>query len=857
MKFAKNKRANLIASILLSTLMITLLVPLATTNTVHADLTFYPFIIVSPNPVGVGQRAVVVFGFTMPLAAAGDSYYDWTLTINDPSGNVQTITGLNTDATGSNTYTFNPDKVGNWTIKAHYPGGYAIIAPFEGNINESVPAADTNTVTLTVQAQPIPSYPNPPLPTSYWQFPIYGENQAWNQIAGNWLMSGYDAERDFDDGAIGGAFNPYTTVPQTAHILWTKQQMIGGIVGGATDMTYYTGSSYQRELIPPVIIDGRMIYNDRNPPFSYFTCVDLATGQTLWQQNATFPDGMGGFVTGRAAEISLGQVLTLNNVLNWHGGIPFLWSVGDVSWGIPTPTWAVWNANDGSLLFTIANATTPFLYGYPFGSFTFDNNTGTLMANIYDPFNDRLIVWNSTLFFDKTIGIPNLYSTPSNGPIYNLPWSAGVQLNVTVPYMNIPATAFMTGGVCLTDPKDPSVMIIRSQASGDPLAGQPYTEMAISLTDGHMLWNQTRNVGGTWETVVGGMAMSVSDNTYVVYRKETEQIYAYSVTTGQQKWVSDPRSSQWGIFFTGFAMAYGKVYCIAFDGMVYCYDDQTGKVDWTWGPVNAGTSTPYGVYPLYGGITVADNEVIVSQGQHDGFSPLYQGERTYVIDADNGTTLWSMDGWYQQVDAANGVLVAPNCYDGNIYCFGKGPSETSVTAPDIGVTTATPVTITGTVMDISPGSQQNAVAANFPHGLPCVSDASMSQFMAAVYEQQPMPTNITGVPVTLTETDHNGNTYTIGTTTTDDSGTFAYNWTPPIQGNYTIVASFAGSGAYWGSCDETHIYASSPAATAAPTASPPTGLATTSTVELGIVAVIIVIIIIGAVLALLMMRKHP
>ena len=74
-----------------------------------------------------------------------------------------------------------------------------------------------------------------------------------------------------------------------------------------------------------------------------------------------------------------------------------------------------------------------------------------------------------------------------------------------------------------------------------------------------------------------------------------------------------------------------------------------------------------------------------------------------------------------------------------------GPSKTTVNAPQVGVTTATPVTITGTVTDISAGAQQKAVAANYPNGLPCVSDASMTQFMEAVYEQQPMPTNITGV----------------------------------------------------------------------------------------------------------------
>ena len=56
---------------------------------------------------------------------------------------------------------------------------------------------------------------------------------------------------------------------------------------------------------------------------------------------------------------------------------------------------------------------------------------------------------------------------------------------------------------------------------------------------------------------------------------------------------------------------------------------------------------------------------------------------------------------------------------------------------------------------------------NFPNGLPCVSDASMTQFMEAVYEQQPMPTNTTGVPVTLYVLDSNNNYRSIGTTTTN------------------------------------------------------------------------------------------
>ena len=86
--------------------------------------------------------------------------------------------------------------------------------------------------------------------------------------------------------------------------------------------------------------------------------------------------------------------------------------------------------------------------------------------------------------------------------------------------------------------------------------------------------------------------------------------------------------------------------------------------------------------------------------------------------------------------------------------------------------------------------------------------------------QQPMPHNITGVssfPRTLlTQTA----TYRqIGATTSDASGMFTYTWTPDIPGNYTVIATFAGSGGYYGSSAETSIHAGT-TPTPAPTASP-------------------------------------
>ena len=46
---------------------------------------------------------------------------------------------------------------------------------------------------------------------------------------------------------------------------------------------------------------------------------------------------------------------------------------------------------------------------------------------------------------------------------------------------------------------------------------------------------------------------------------------------------------------------------------------------------------------------------------------------------------------------------------------------------------------------------------DFPQGVPCVADSSMSDWMEYVYMQQPMPANVTGVPVVLSVLDSNNN----------------------------------------------------------------------------------------------------
>ena len=161
------------------------------------------------------------------------------------------------------------------------------------------------------------------------------------------------------------------------------------------------------------------------------------------------------------------------------------------------------------------------------------------------------------------------------------------------------------------------------------------------------------------------------------------------------------------------------------------------------------------------------------------------------------------------------------------------------------------------VTDTSAGTQQAVQKADFPQGVPCVSDASMSDWMAHVYMQQPVPSNVTGVTVTLSVLDANNNYRTIGTTTTDVNGFYSYSYTPEISGKYTVYASFGGTGSYWPSNTEAAFSVAPAGATLAPTASPVGNLVNTSELTMYIAAAIIVMVIALAVATLLILRKHP
>jgi hypothetical protein len=287
-------------------------------------------------------------------------------------------------------------------------------------------------------------------------------------------------------------------------------------------------------------------------------------------------------------------------------------------------------------------------------------------------------------------------------------------------------------------------------------------------------------------------------------------------------------------------------------------DMQTGKILWQTSTNilhgDPGTNTPYGVWPLWTFTcgSIADGILFVPEG-HMYSPPLFRGAKELAINTTDGSLVWSILGFdtISGPAIADGYMTTLDCYDNQIYTFGKGPTLTTVGVQPFG----SKIVISGSICDISAGSSQDAVTTNFPHGLPCVSDESMSAWMEYIYKQQQYPTDATGVQIALNVMDANGNYRTIGTTISDLSGKFTYTWEPDIPGDYTVIASFAGTESYFGSSDETFFTVSEPTATPAPMATPQASLADLYFVPMSI-GIIVAIVLVGAAVILLQ-RKHP
>jgi len=802
----------IIALMLLST--VALNVPTASA----ADYPTYLFLTAQPNPIGVGQQANIVYWMDKapPTASGprGDRWQGWKMEITSPDGKVETKNLPASDAAGSGLLLFTPTQIGNYTFKVTFPGQNIT----QNSVVNWYKPSESATVQLTVQEEQIQPLPYNPLPTDYWSRPLNAANHGWNVLAGNWLgggSAGPHGPRCYDSN---GNFNPYGTAPDSPHVMWTREIAFGGIVGEETgDANYFPGETYDRKFQPPIIMQGRLYYNQRLgvDRWQGVYCIDLQTGEEIWFKNGT--------------SITFGQLLNWQTP-NVHGIIPHLWSVSGT-------TYKMYDAFTGDWLLDIANVSSGTMVFGPSGEILIYNLVGA---------SNRLTLWNSSKVLETSM-TGDWYYRPT-GP--TIDGNKGYEWNVSVPDI--------AGAQSLLKIKDGVIYARATYTDGAPgttKVGDVAYDISFDAIKKDANGNYPTSINNLWgpvnRTFEGTLLNGFIDsNILPIFVKEQMVWYGINVRTGQIAWgPTKPYENAWGVYqpYADWQSANGILYAAGYDGMIHAYNITTGENIWNWYTPSSGLETVYGHYVFKdSAMSICDGKLYAVNNEHSPSTPLYRGSKMYCIDAVTGETLWNISFWGLFPILADGYAVSFNYYDGRVYCFGKGESETSITSSPKVSTFGSSVLIEGKVID-------KAASAK---GAAAVSDASMTSWMEYLYMQQPKPTDTEGVTVKLDVLDSNGNYRTIGQVKTDASGTYSYTWLPDIPGKYTIFASFSGSDAYGSSSAQTAIQVDEvPPPSTTPIVE--TGQPMTDTYVLATgAAVIIAIAIVGAVVVL-MLRKRP
>jgi outer membrane protein assembly factor BamB len=790
-------------------------------------MTTYAFIGAMPNPVGAGQEVLLHIGITQQLGLPDQGWEGLTVTVTRPDGTTETLGPYRTDATGGTGDIYVPTMEGNYTLQTNFPeqvfeeglmgfGGASIPA------GTTMLASDSEKLTLVVEAEPISIYPGVPLPTEYWTRPINAQFREWSPIAGSWPATPVDRVVTGNDDA-----------PETGHILWTKPIAMGGLVGGDLgEQAMECGAAYEQKFGAPVVLNGILYYNryqeqGRTNVEQEVVAVDLHTGEELWVRNWN------------NTRLTVGQLFYFDS-WNYHGTFAYLWSVTG-------STWNAYDAFTGRWAYSMTDVpATAASYGGSLGSNSFFGPKGEIYAYTVDLKNGWMTLWNSSRVVQpQTSGGPMDGSWQPLGKTYNA--TTGIDWNITIP-------TGLSGSVRGFE--------LGERVVGSSVTAEEVNVWAISLKSGQegtLLFNKSWKAPASW--VGGNMSISwstasLAENVGLVWAKETRQWWGFSLETGDYLWGPTESEHYLGIYGTSTAIADGKLYQCYMSGILYCYDIQTGKLLWTYeakDPLNEilwSNNWPLRIQ------FVADGKIYLVHGEHSPVDPKPRGGPMVCLNATTGEQIWSMSLYYYyrtNVVIGDNIIALMNSYDQQVYAIGKGPTAATVAAPETAQPLGTPILVKGMVTDISPGTEEYARTARFPNGVPAVSDANMSAWMEYVYMQFPRPTDVTGVEVTISVLDPNNNLYDVATTTSDENGFYSAVFTPEVPGKYTIIATFDGSKAYYGSYAETAINVEEVQPTPAPT---PTPAPMTDAYVLGIgAAAIIAIVVIGLVI-ILMLRKR-
>jgi outer membrane protein assembly factor BamB len=598
-------------------------------------------------------------------------------------------------------------------------------------------------------------------------------------------------------------------------------------------------------------VAGKLYYNKFSSPEGAnegveIVCVDLHTGEELWSKV---------FLDNRS--ISFAQ-LHYWDTYYYHGTYDYLW----ITQG---RTYHAFDAFTGDWVYTMENVPSGDRVTGPKGEIL-----------IYTRGNGYMTLWNSS-------NIPRLYASTSYASMQWGQWrpygkTVDAQESISRPTTPLGIAGYEWNVSIPTDlPGGDLVWWYGDRVVGGTISQEEVSLWGLNLDPengaiGRELFRNTWTAPASWkedQVTVSGfgggwMVFGEEEKVAVLWVKETREHYGFSLETGKNLW--GPSEPQYYLDSVDDSasdvrlIAYGKFYCASVSGIVYCYDAQTGERLWTYEANDEYSeilwANNWWMKPLF----ICDGKIYCGHAEHSPIDPRPRGAPFICLNATTGEEIWRVDGMFRQTRwggrgiIGDSIIATMDTYDQRVWAIGKGPSATTVTAGPEAIKLGGSVVVKGVVTDVSPGTNDAGLQMRFPNGVPAVSDANMSAWMLHVYKQFERPADVVGVEVVVSVLDPNNNFYEVGRATGDSSGAFGVAFTPEVPGLYKIIASFEGSGAYFGSFAETFVNVEeAPAATAAPTPTPPP---MTDTYVLGIGAgAIIAIVVIGLVI-ILMLRKR-
>ncbi|MCW3996013.1 MAG: PQQ-binding-like beta-propeller repeat protein [Candidatus Bathyarchaeota archaeon] len=906
MQIVKNTFALLFALFLMITITITA-IPLTVAHDPPWRVPTSAYVSCAPNRIGIGQSTTIVVWVDRysPTAGGGigQRWNGFKIDITKPDGKNETIGPFQCSSdVGSDFKVYTPDQVGTYTIVFSWPGETVKPSPAvltSDAIGDFYEGSTSKPAYLYVQQEPIAPWQEPPLPTDYWTTPINAANRGWSTLASNWLGGSW----------LVAGFQRWGIAPESAHILWT-QPLTAGRGGGILDAQWpgisMNAEDYESPWGSPIIMNGKIYYNSPavsdSAKYGYY-CMDLYTGQTIWYKNGTdnglnnpYTVASGYALSQSYPGLTQGQIYHYHSV-NGDGLLSYLIMVQG-------STWYFLDAATGNWILTLINV--------PSGVTVMDQD-GSILIYTYNKATGNILCWNSSqaipplgpvgtnqqqwkMRFGATIDAVNDTSWIKVGPsgdvtaqeLVHSAYSMNVTIQAGLPFSGgfgaapsgisavlqdenrVPKQLFgfyKGSGSSIGSPIDPDtfsawIVDINEHATGyNTYPNLTNTQNSNLGYTASLKWNKTITVplpGKNYTWNLGGV--SYDNQVFMLRCSQTGQLWAYSLTDGSLLWGPTPQFSQMDFYGISSNMYYDKLLeCSSYGGTIAAFKAKTGELLWTYNATAPGFEGYYGENMPLSIWAVCDGKVYTYSTEHSPSKPLWRASYIRCINITDGTEIWKLLNFKSFIGTpglANGYIVHCSDYDNLIYCIGKGPSATTVSAPQIGMPMGSTYVITGTVNDISPGALASGPKFGYTNGIPAVSDESQEGWMEYIYEQQAKPSNATGVPVSIDAIDPNNNFIHIGDAVTDTSGTFGYSWTTPdVPGQYRIIASFKGSKSYGSSSAATFAYVGEAAPTPSPymgTAQPPTEMY----FAISTIAIIIAIAI-ATVLLLMTLKKRP